>query len=223
MKHKMLHRTPSSLGPLLKDQRELQPFLLMKGAGRGLSVREVARRAGISPGQLSRIETGKTKHPSEDTVWGLAAALGGDGEPLQVLAGNTGEGDGVEYLIELVRHFEALKDEMATLSDEINDLIGDEDQIRKDPKRAAGVLFMATRQLSRSIFDWSPGRPNPQQSELGEIAGIWSALTPERRALIRTFVADQEVLSTLDRLPNPRGRYRFTIELEERDREDEDG
>jgi hypothetical protein len=42
---------------------------------------------------------------------------------------------------------------------------------------------------------------------VAEIAAAWVGLTPERRNLVLAFVADQEVLSRLDRMPRPPGRY----------------
>jgi transcriptional regulator with XRE-family HTH domain len=49
-----------------------------------MSVNTLAHRAGVSPGTLSRIESGETKAPSFDVVVRLAAAMGVD---LHALAG----------------------------------------------------------------------------------------------------------------------------------------
>ena len=53
------------LGARIRQLREKQ----------GLGVREVARAAGIDPGQLSRLEHGQAKRPGHSTLTNLAAAL----------------------------------------------------------------------------------------------------------------------------------------------------
>ena len=55
--------------------REVGANLRTLRVGQGLTLAEVARRAGISQGMLSRLETGAVS-PSLDTVASLAAALG---------------------------------------------------------------------------------------------------------------------------------------------------
>jgi hypothetical protein len=56
---------------------------------------------------------------------------------------------------------------------------------------------------------------------LEELALAWPALTPERKRLVLAFVADQEVLSTLDRMPSPPGRYDVDVALTKRASDDE--
>lgn len=56
----------SAFGPILRQARET----------RSLGLRELAGRTGISPGLLSRIETGARTAPPLETVLRIAAALG---------------------------------------------------------------------------------------------------------------------------------------------------
>jgi transcriptional regulator with XRE-family HTH domain len=53
-----------------------------------LSARELARRAGISAAQISRIESGQTLKPSREILVSLARALNRNPLPLLVLAGH---------------------------------------------------------------------------------------------------------------------------------------
>lgn len=53
----------------------------------GLGLRDLARRAGISPTYLSRIETSDEKTPSEDVINHLADQVGGGRDELMRLAG----------------------------------------------------------------------------------------------------------------------------------------
>lgn len=54
----------------------------------GLSVRELARRAGVSAAQVSRIESGQVSRPSREILVALARALNRNPLPLIVLAGH---------------------------------------------------------------------------------------------------------------------------------------
>lgn len=54
----------------------------------GLSLNELARRAGVSPSQLSRIETGKLRKPSRAILVAISRALNRNPIPLLVLAGH---------------------------------------------------------------------------------------------------------------------------------------
>lgn len=56
---------PGDLGERLRSERE----------SHGISLRELARRIGVSPSLISQIETGKI-HPSVSTLYSLAAELG---------------------------------------------------------------------------------------------------------------------------------------------------
>ncbi len=68
------------LGALVRQRRE----------AKGISLRELARRLGVSPSLVSRIENG-TAHPSVTTLYGLTAELG---LPLDELTGTNRRPDG---------------------------------------------------------------------------------------------------------------------------------
>jgi transcriptional regulator with XRE-family HTH domain len=68
--------TPSTVGGVLRRSRLAE----------GLGLRELARESGLSAGQLSRIEAGKTEQPSVETLVRLAQALDRDADALVVVA-----------------------------------------------------------------------------------------------------------------------------------------
>jgi transcriptional regulator with XRE-family HTH domain len=68
--------TPSTVGGVLRRSRLAE----------GLGLRELARESGLSAGQLSRIEAGKTEQPSVETLVRLSQALDRDADALVVLA-----------------------------------------------------------------------------------------------------------------------------------------
>ena len=55
-----------------------------------LSMRELARRSGLSAAQISRIEAGEVERPVAETLVRLAKALGRDAQLLLVFAGHIG-------------------------------------------------------------------------------------------------------------------------------------
>src|SRR3954462_1764634 len=56
---------PSGIGDRLRAERQRK----------GLTVREIARRVGVSPSLISQIERDKV-NPSVSTLWGLVTVLG---------------------------------------------------------------------------------------------------------------------------------------------------
>jgi transcriptional regulator with XRE-family HTH domain len=64
-----MHRWPTELGRRLRKTRE----------ARGLSQREVARRANLTNTVVARIESGATPSPGVETIWKLETALGEPG------------------------------------------------------------------------------------------------------------------------------------------------
>src|SRR3954452_16713295 len=56
---------PSRIGERLREERQRK----------GLTVREIARRVGVSPSLISQIERDKV-NPSVSTLWGLVTVLG---------------------------------------------------------------------------------------------------------------------------------------------------
>jgi transcriptional regulator with XRE-family HTH domain len=73
-----------TLGGVLSEARSAGGV----GVPARLSVRELARRAGVSAAQVSRIESGQVTRPSREILVALARALNRNPLPLIVLAGH---------------------------------------------------------------------------------------------------------------------------------------
>jgi transcriptional regulator with XRE-family HTH domain len=194
-----MQQQPLSLGDVIKKARETD----------GISIRELARRSGISAGQISRIESGETEQPATETLAAIARAFGGSPAPLLRLAGH--KGDAVEQ--EIGRIEDSLGD-MSDIAGDIGDRIIELESSGGSEDEVAALLFHASR-LSRPEYWLGNMGLDDSADAVAEIMKAWPAITPERRKLILAFVADQEVLSALDRLPSSRGRYSISIELEE--------
>ena len=72
----------SDFGDHLRRAREQK-----LASDRSFSVRQLARRIGVEPSYLSKVERGQQPPPSEKTILALAAQLGEDPDVLLALAG----------------------------------------------------------------------------------------------------------------------------------------
>lgn len=185
----------------------------------GISLRELARRARVSAGQISRIEAGEVAKPSSDTLRSIARALGRYPDPLLVIAGHlTGEAAGGR-LLELQDEIEERDEPAASFLDAGARELAVEDEASR--RYLAWTLFEGSR---ADLLGWGFQRDEDDETrkEVEELIRAWRALTPERRLLVRALVADQEVLSRLDRLPSAPGRYEIDIRLTDREATDAD-
>lgn len=204
------HNT-ASLASVIRETRE----------DRGISIRELGRRAGVSAGQISRIEAGEVEKPSRETLGAIARALGGRPDPLLVIAGHFDEGREVERLRSA---FDQIADEHDTAISAANEFDFQLDDVPwTDPGALdrGDRLVLARRLFTAPVLDpvdflADDGADEVIRTELRELMRAWPALTPERRRLIRGLLADQEVLSTFERMPNPPGRYEMDVRLSQR-------
>ncbi len=72
----------SAFGPFVRNRREL-----LRKQDRSYSVRQVARRIGVEPSYLSKVERGEVAPPSESTVCKIADELGENPDALLAMAG----------------------------------------------------------------------------------------------------------------------------------------
>jgi transcriptional regulator with XRE-family HTH domain len=187
---------PESLGGMIRSARE----------DRGLGVRELARLSGISAGQISRLENESVDRPSAKTLVSIATALGRHSEPLLFAAGIANAETVQEWVAEFESRVGLEFGEDVTLA-----LAGEVDS-------SWVASFLWDRTYAAFVARMVAGEDVAQASwELDEIGKAWERITPERRKVIRAFVADQEVLSTLDAAEPPLGRYSVTVTLSPRE------
>src|SRR3954468_8249070 len=67
--------TPAEAYPELPEHSRIGERLRAERQRKGLTVREIARRVGVSPSLISQIERDKV-NPSVGTLWGLVTVLG---------------------------------------------------------------------------------------------------------------------------------------------------
>ena len=82
-----------SFGSYLRGRREA-----LRLNDRGYSVRQVAKRVGLEPAYLSKIERDEVPPPSEEAIGRIAEALGEDRDALLALGGKVSSD-----LLELIR------------------------------------------------------------------------------------------------------------------------
>lgn len=171
--------------------------------GERIGVRELARRCGISPGQVSRIESGHVGKPEEGTLRSIARSLGRSALPLMYLAGHCDETDIEARMRELFDD----PDLSIAMVESVEDAFHD-----GDTQALVSCLWSDDRiLLGKALADFSP-----RSADLQAIVHAWPSLSEERKRLVLAFVEDQVVLSTAERMPNPPGRYEISIELHER-------
>ncbi|HHC71600.1 MAG TPA: XRE family transcriptional regulator [Thiotrichales bacterium] len=100
-----------SFGTYIRKRREA-----LKETDRRYSVRQVARRIGVEPAYLSKIERDEVPPPSEAKIRALAEELGEDPDLLLAMAGKVSS-DLLEIILGRPRLFAELIRELKTLPD----------------------------------------------------------------------------------------------------------
>ncbi|WP_367122986.1 helix-turn-helix domain-containing protein [Sulfurivirga sp.] len=89
---------------------------MLKATDRRFSVRQVARRIGVEPAYLSKVERGEVAPPSEAKIRALAEELGEDPDVLLAMAGKVSS-DLLEVIRKRPQLFAQLIRELKTLPD----------------------------------------------------------------------------------------------------------
>lgn len=183
-----------SVGSVLREARELDR----------IGVRELARRSGVDPSRISRIETSRTAKPDRPVLAQLARGLGRRPEGLYELAGHAVD------IFSLSGTNDDLFDRFLKLSAEV---AGEDPDAPSDVwmHRFARLSFLLTDPLGELLASEDPD----DADSVREIVGSWSSLTSSRRNLVRAFVADQVALSDLDRRGRHASRYDLVMRSEE--------
>jgi transcriptional regulator with XRE-family HTH domain len=142
-----------SFGAKLRGMRE----------GKGLGLRELAGRAGISPAFLSKIEAGKEKAPAEPKLRALARVLEVDPDVMLAMAGRL-SAEVVKVIQKYPKEYTALLISLRALNQEQLQATGRsimktyEIQIPPDQMRKVAALFKGVK-LGKPQ-EWSfPGAP----------------------------------------------------------------
>jgi transcriptional regulator with XRE-family HTH domain len=177
-------------------------------AGKGLGLRELARQSGVSPSQVSRIESGEVAQPSADTLISLSRALDRNPAPLLIVSRHIDEREAQAILWEMFRpnageEYDPLKDselvdewehlgrkrEVAVARRLLNDYAPPADQLRE---LAAQVFLTAetAETLWRDSFVESLAR-RAEDDDLLQLIALWQTLPHVRRAKLLDYASEQ--------------------------------
>lgn len=148
---------------------EVGPRVRALRAGRGLSLSELARRAGIGKATLSGLEAG-TRNPTLETLYAVTTALG---LPLTALVGSPGPVRGAVAEMELLRVFDEFG---ATF--ELYRMHLPAGAVQRSPAHHAGVTEHVT--VFAGELESGP-EDAPRRTGPGEYAE-WAADAPHRYA-----------------------------------------
>ena len=186
------------------DYFDIEPTLSSAvKAGRswtGQSMRRLAKTSGISAAQISRIESGKVKRPTVETLLALAAALDHHPTPMLVLGRQATGSSARRQLAELIKAMlsqndpddrPGLKEVQASLRN------ADAGQLRQV---AIELLTYPNRKVAwpHEITRAVPARV-PDQDLFGRLHDAWTAITPDRRWRLVQLAQDMQAATAAER------------------------
>ena len=191
------------IGKRIRDLRE----------ERGLTQREVARRAGLTPSGVGFIEHGQTRNPSAETVVAIARALGVPVEELLEVEetaplANAPQGTGRDEWDAAVRNARQLREHAQGRTEELL-VLWQESKDRKEDAAERRAYLDEISELLQAAYDARPmlfqamtyQRLPEQWPELGEAdqfyRGLWD-LVQSAGLNIRTGKAQEERPKAVD-------------------------
>jgi transcriptional regulator with XRE-family HTH domain len=170
---------------------------------RGVSMRQLAAKAGLSPAQISRIESGQVRQPAPATLVALARALWLNPMPLLILAGHIPDGEARSWLKNVLEpETEVYKDWHGHNSLSVIDArrtLEDVNAPQEDVYRIAYDLFvgepMVETEWDSSMALLGVAETDGDQRQL---VNLFAQLTAERRERMLHNLKDQVTLSRLE-------------------------
>ncbi len=142
---------------------ELGEYLIQARSERGYSQRDLAEKSGVSPAEISRVESGKRQKPSPAVLRALAETLVISYPYLLQLAGYMEETDGADRKVEGV-----FRDEV---TGEIVDIPSGAQEMMRTDAAWANVAYRVSRELSendrRILTDQAMAFLNRKREERG--------------------------------------------------------
>lgn len=157
----------------------------------GLSVRELARRAGVSAAQVSRIESGQVSRPSREILVAIARALNRNPLPLIILAGHLDAREAQDALAPLFRDDAELPQEwgewarydLAT----VRHMLSRVDPQETEPFRIIAADVFRVEETDETLWDdvyLQTMARGEQAAEVQELMAIWRAIGERRQQLL---------------------------------------
>ena len=156
----------------------------------GLSIRELARRAGVSAAQISRIESGQVLRPSREILVALGKALDRNPLPLLILANYLTASEARDALRPLFRDGAELPEEWgpwaARSLDAVRAILEDSQASEADVRMIAADVFRVA-ETDETLWDESYALALARGSdaaELRELMAVWRYIGPRRTELL---------------------------------------
>lgn len=180
--------------------------------GHGLSLRELARRSGISPAQVSRIESGDVAQPSAQTLISLAQALDRNPAPLLIVSTHIDLPEARMVLLEMFRPNVGTEYDPKIDSELVDDwthsgrkreieharkLLAHDHPKEDALRKLAGEVFLTTETaetLWRDSFIESLAH-RAEDDDLVQLLALWQTLPRERRAKLLDYASEQAELA----------------------------
>jgi transcriptional regulator with XRE-family HTH domain len=192
----------------------------------GLGLRELSRRSGVSPAQISRIESGEVGQPSVDTLVSIARGLERNPGPLLIVSGHISPGEGQQILSEMFRPNRNRTYNPETDSELVEEwmhlgheaevkrarvLLADEAASERDVRRLAAEVF-STAETAETL--WRDSFVEALAHKAGDdqmvrLVAVWQALPSERRAKVLDYATEQVELARLEQ--DSRGPVRKVV------------
>jgi transcriptional regulator with XRE-family HTH domain len=170
-----------------------------------MSMRELARRSGISTAQISRIESGAVDAPTPQTLIAIARALDLSPIPLLILAGHIDQHEARQRLLATLAPGTEVWESWTKLGHEFDadhiaemrSVLEDPDSTRAHVGEVARNLFLTPEMEETAWHDSMllAAAEGPGAAELREVAQLWPALEAGRRQRVMEFLRDQVELS----------------------------
>jgi transcriptional regulator with XRE-family HTH domain len=167
----------------------------------GMSIRGLARRAGVSGAQISRIEAGQVLKPSHEILVALGKALNRNPMPLLVLAGHLTGADARIALSPFFREGGELPEEWGDRVDVVRQRLQDTEATDDEIRQIAAGMF-SVPETDETLWDDSYALAlsrGTDAAELRELMGIWRYIG-ERRAQLLEFGRSLRRLADLEYL-----------------------
>jgi transcriptional regulator with XRE-family HTH domain len=190
----------------------------------GLGLRELSRSSGVSPAQISRIESGEVAQPSVDTLVSIARGLNRNPAPLLIVSGHISPEEGREILSEIFRPNRGDVYNPETDSELVDEWthLGQKREVAQARKLLAGQPSEGDlRGLASEVFQtaetaetlWTDSFVEALAHRAGDddlirLIALWPALPGERRAKVLVYAGEQAELARTEDGSNRRPRSR---------------
>ena len=166
-------------------------------------IRHVARRSGVSPAQISRIESGQVQRPGPDLLVSLARGLNRNPLPLMVLAGHLSLDEGRQRLSALFREGSELAevwDPARIPLERVRAILADPHADEHEVRVIASDVF-AFAETEETLWHASHEvllARGEDSADLRELLDFWNYMGRDRRRRLLAYASELRDLTDLE-------------------------